>query len=99
NGDIEHTAADGNGPVNALDRALRKALERFYPVLKEVRLMDYKVRVIDAKDATAAKVRVLIRSTDGRDSWTTVGVSTNIIEASLMALIDSIEYILLRSGR
>ncbi|NYT16194.1 MAG: citramalate synthase [Methanomassiliicoccales archaeon] len=99
NGDIEHTAADGNGPVNALDRALRKALERFYPVLKYVRLMDYKVRVIDAKDATAARVRVLIRSTDGHDSWTTVGVSTNIIEASLMALIDSIEYILLRNQR
>jgi 2-isopropylmalate synthase len=96
-GRVEHTASDGNGPVNALDRALRKALERFYPVLRDVRLVDYKVRVIDAKDATAAKVRVLIRSTDGHDSWTTVGVSTNIIEASLMALIDGIEYILLRT--
>ena len=99
NGEVEHTAADGNGPVNALDQALRKALERFYPILREVRLVDYKVRVIDAKDATAAKVRVLIRSTDGRDSWTTVGVSTNIIEASLMALIDSIEYILFLTER
>lgn len=85
--------------MNALDQALRKALERFYPILREVRLVDYKVRVIDAKDATAAKVRVLIRSTDGRDSWTTVGVSTNIIEASLMALIDSIEYILFLTER
>lgn len=97
-GTLEHTAADGNGPVNALDRALRKALERFYPVLKEVRLIDYKVRVIDGKEATAAKVRVLITSTDGSQTWTTIGVSGNIIEASLMALIDSIEYKLMRSG-
>jgi 2-isopropylmalate synthase len=98
NGVMEHTAADGNGPVNALDRAVRKALMRFYPVLAEVRLTDYKVRVIDGKDATAAKVRVLIRSTDGRTSWTTIGVSGNIIEASLMALLDSIEYKLMKSG-
>ncbi|MHC1708882.1 MAG: citramalate synthase [Methanomassiliicoccales archaeon] len=97
-GTMEHTAADGNGPVNALDRALRKALERFYPVLKEVRLIDYKVRVIDGKEATAAKVRVLITSTDGNQTWTTIGVSGNIIEASLMALIDSIEYKLMRAG-
>jgi 2-isopropylmalate synthase len=97
-GTVEHTAADGNGPVNALDRALRKALLRFYPVLAEVRLVDYKVRVIDGKDATAAKVRVLIRSTDGKHSWTTVGVSGNIIEASLMALLDSIEYKLMKEG-
>jgi 2-isopropylmalate synthase len=98
NGNVEHTAADGNGPVNALDRALRKALTKFYPILSEVRLIDYKVRVIDGKDATAAKVRVLIRSTDGRSSWTTIGVSGNIIEASLMALMDSIEYKLMKSG-
>ncbi|MCX6650400.1 MAG: citramalate synthase [Methanomassiliicoccales archaeon] len=97
-GTVEHTAADGNGPVNALDRALRKALERFYPVLKEVRLIDYKVRVIDGKEATAAKVRVLISSTDGTHTWTTIGVSENIIEASLMALIDSIEYKLMKAG-
>ncbi len=97
-GTVEHTAADGNGPVNALDRALRKALLRFYPVLAEVRLIDYKVRVIDGKDATAAKVRVLIRSTDGKHSWTTIGVSGNIIEASLMALLDSIEYKLMKEG-
>jgi len=97
-GTLEHTAADGNGPVNALDRALRKALERFYPVLSEVRLIDYKVRVIDGKEATAAKVRVLISSTDGSQTWTTIGVSGNIIEASLMALIDSIEYKLMKAG-
>lgn len=95
-GMMEHTAANGNGPVNALDRAVRKALERFYPQLKEVRLADYKVRVIDGKDATGAKVRVLIRSTDGKETWTTVGVSTNIIEASLAALLDSMEYKLLK---
>lgn len=95
-GMMEHTAANGNGPVNALDRAVRKALERFYPQLREVRLADYKVRVIDGKDATGAKVRVLIRSTDGKETWTTVGVSTNIIEASLAALLDSMEYKLLK---
>jgi 2-isopropylmalate synthase len=94
-GDVEHTAAEGNGPVNALDRALRKALTRFFPEIREMRLIDYKVRVIDTKLATAAKVRVLIKSTDGNKTWTTIGVSTNIIEASLMALLDSIEYKLL----
>ena len=97
NGVVEHTASDGNGPVNALDRALRKALERFYPEIKDIRLIDYKVRVIDGKAATEATVRVLIRSTDGAMTWTTVGVSENIIEASLMALIDSLEYKLLKS--
>ncbi|MCU0861779.1 MAG: citramalate synthase [Methanomassiliicoccales archaeon] len=97
NGVVEHTASDGNGPVNALDKALRKALERFYPQIKHIRLIDYKVRVIDAKEATGATVRVLIRSTDGVMTWTTVGVSENIIEASLMALIDSMEYKLLKS--
>ncbi len=97
-GTMEHTAANGNGPVNALDRAVRKALERFYPELRNVRLADYKVRVIDGKDATGAKVRVLIRSTDGTETWTTVGVSTNIIEASLAALLDSMEYKLLKAS-
>jgi len=95
-GAMEHTAAEGEGPVNALDKALRKALARFYPLLNNVRLTDYKVRVLDEKAATAAKVRVLIRSTDGKQSWTTVGVSENIIEASLLALVDSMEYILLK---
>jgi 2-isopropylmalate synthase len=95
-GNIEHTASDGDGPVNALDSALRKALARFYPVLNTIRLIDYKVRVLDEKAATAAKVRVLIRSTDGKDSWTTVGVSQNVIEASLLALVDSMEYAILK---
>ncbi len=96
-GDVEHTAADGNGPVNALDNAMRKALDRFYPSLKNIRLTDYKVRVLDEKSATAASVRVLIRTTDGKDSWATVGVSENVIEASLIALKDSLEYALLRN--
>jgi 2-isopropylmalate synthase len=90
----EVTAAEGDGPVNALDKALRKALEVFYPQLKKMRLTDYKVRVLDTSKATAAKVRVHIESTDGERVWGTVGVSTNIIEASFNALIDSIEYFL-----
>ncbi|MCT4596253.1 MAG: citramalate synthase [Vallitalea sp.] len=95
-GNIKMTAAEGDGPVNALDKALREALEMFYPELKSVYLTDYKVRVLDTKEATAAKVRVLISSTDGVNEWTTVGVSTDIIDASLIALIDSIEVKLLR---
>jgi len=91
-GTIEIAAAEGDGPVNALDGALRRALARFYPELGRVRLSDYKVRVIDGKDATAAKVRVLIESTDGQETWTTVGVSADIIEASRSALVDAIEY-------
>ncbi|MFO7295437.1 MAG: citramalate synthase [Clostridia bacterium] len=90
----EVTAAEGDGPVNALDKALRKALEVFYPQLKKMRLTDYKVRVLDTSKATAAKVRVHIESTDGEKVWGTVGVSTNIIEASWNALVDSIEYFL-----
>jgi len=88
----ELTATQGNGPVNALDKAIRKALEVFYPSLSEVHLVDYKVRVLNSDNATGAKVRVLIESTDGNNSWSCVGVSTDIIEASLIALIDSIEY-------
>lgn len=91
-GQVEHTAADGNGPVNALDGALRKALEGFYPELKQIHLIDYKVRVINPKDATEARVLVTIVSTDGKDSWTTVGVSENVIDASWHALVDSVEY-------
>lgn len=91
-GRIEHTAAEGNGPVNALDNALRKALEKFYPKLKEVRLLDYKVRVLPAGQGTASVTRVLIESGDRESRWGTVGVSDNIIEASYEALIDSIEY-------
>lgn len=98
NGQSEMTAAEGNGPVNALDSALRKALERFYPILQTVHLTDYKVRVLDSRDRTASKVRVLIESTDGKEFWTTVGVSVDIIEASLDALVASIEYKLIHSN-
>jgi 2-isopropylmalate synthase len=90
-----HTAAEGNGPVNALDNALRKALEGFYPALKEIKLIDYKVRVLNGIDGTGSQVRVLIESGDDRKAWGTVGVSPNIIEASWQALVDSLEYGLL----
>ena len=93
----EISAAEGDGPVNALDMALRKALRVFYPELDRMRLTDYKVRVLDTGRATAAKVRVHIESTDGEKVWGTVGVSTNIIEASWTALMDSIEYFLYRN--
>jgi 2-isopropylmalate synthase len=91
-----HTVANGDGPVNALDQALRNALRGFYPVLKQVRLTDYKVRILNSTTGTAAKTRVLIESTDGKDRWYTVGVNENIIEASLQALLDSIEFRLLK---
>lgn len=94
----EVVAAEGDGPVNALDKALRKALEIFYPQLKKMRLTDYKVRVLDTTQATAAKVRVHIESTDGKRVWGTVGLSTSIIEASWDALVDSIEYFLYLNG-
>ncbi|NLJ40494.1 MAG: citramalate synthase [Clostridiales bacterium] len=97
-GNEEVIAAEGDGPVNALDKALRKALEIFYPQLKKMRLTDYKVRVLDTTKATAAKVRVHIESTDGRRVWGTVGLSSNIIEASWDALVDSIEYFLYLNG-
>jgi 2-isopropylmalate synthase len=96
---VEHTAAVGNGPVNALDHALRKALEKFYPQLKEMKLLDYKVRVLAANKGTSARVRVLIESGDRTRKWGTVGVSENIIEASWQALVDSIEYKLLQDRR
>ena len=88
--------AEGDGPVHALDGALRKALQRFYPELAHIKLTDFKVRVLNAKDGTAAGVRAIVESTDGTSSWSTVGVSTNIIEASWYALVDSVEYGLLR---
>ena len=97
--EIMHTAAEGNGPVNALDDALRKALLQFYPSLMAVRLVDYKVRVVDQRAGTAAAVRVLIESTDGEHTWNTVGSSANVIEASWMALADSLEYWLLRQNQ
>ena len=91
-GEIEHTAADGDGPVNALDNALRKALLRFYPDISLIKLIDYKVRVLNEKEGTAAKVRVIIESSDGNETWSTVGVSEDIIEASFQALRDSINF-------
>ena len=91
-GEIEHTAADGDGPVNALDNALRKALLRFYPDISLIKLVDYKVRVLNEKEGTAAKVRVIIESSDGNETWSTVGVSEDIIEASFQALRDSINF-------
>jgi 2-isopropylmalate synthase len=91
-----HTVAEGDGPVNALDSALRSALVRFYPQLKDVQLTDYKVRILDTATGTAAKTRVLIESSDGKHEWGTVGASENIIEASLQALVDSMEYRLAR---
>jgi 2-isopropylmalate synthase len=95
---LEHTAADGDGPVNALDNALRKALVKFYPSLQTVKLEDFKVRVLDGRDGTGAKVRVLIESSDGLSRWGTIGVSSNIIEASWNALIDSLKYKLMKDS-
>ncbi len=94
NGDGRHTAAEGDGPVDALDKALRKALLGTYPALSKLFLEDYKVRILDSRAATRAKTRVLIESSDGNDAWHTVGVSENIITASYQALVDSIEYLL-----
>ncbi|MCX5666291.1 MAG: citramalate synthase [Candidatus Omnitrophica bacterium] len=97
--EVEHTASLGDGPVNALDSALRKALKKFYPKLAEMHLTDYKVRVLDEKEGTAARVRVLIQSQDKTDSWWTIGVSENVVEASWEALVDSIEYKLLKDSK
>lgn len=110
--EVAHRVAEGDGPVNALDSALRLALGKFFPQLKKVQLTDYKVRILDgekvepvstpgtdAQSGTASKTRVLIESTDGKDEWGTVGVSTNIIEASLQALVDSLEYGLWKKSR
>lgn len=90
------TAAEGNGPVSALDAALRKALVDVYPSIAKFQLTDYKVRILDGKHGTSAKTRVLVESTDGQNRWTTVGVSTNIIGASYQAVAEGIEYGLLR---
>ena len=88
----EHVVGEGDGPVNALDAALRKSLERFYPNIKEIHLIDYKVRIVNSKAGTAARVRVIIQSKDKTSHWGTVGVSENIVEASWQALVDSVEY-------
>ncbi|MFA5271658.1 MAG: citramalate synthase [Candidatus Omnitrophota bacterium] len=98
NNKLEHSAAEGDGPVNALDNALRKALMKFYPSLSKMHLTDFKVRVLDEKGGTAAKVRVLIESQDEKEDWSTIGLSENIIEASWQALADSVEYKLLKDS-
>ena len=98
NGISELTAAEGNGPVNALDLALRKSLERFYPEIRDVSLADFKVRILDGVNGTAAKTRVLIDSTDGHTTWGTVGLNENIIQASWEALVGSVEYALYRKN-
>jgi 2-isopropylmalate synthase len=92
----EHRVAEGDGPVNALDAALRAALVRYYRQLEHVHLTDYKVRIIDSASGTAARTRVLIESSDGVSEWGTVGVNDNIVEASLQALVDSLEYALVK---
>lgn len=97
--EMMHTAAEGNGPVNALDAALRKALLQFYPELAQVKLVDYKVRILEESVGTGSQVRVTIASSDGENEWHTVGSSTNIIEASWLALADSLEYWLIKKGR
>lgn len=98
-GETEQTAAEGDGPVNALDKALRKALVRFYPDIARVFLTDFRVRILDPEEATAAKTQVLIESSDGKSTWGTVGVSGNIIEAAWEALVDSVEYKLFEAER
>jgi 2-isopropylmalate synthase len=97
NGEVMHTAAEGNGPVNALDLALRKALLPSYPTLARVNLKDFKVRILEESTGTGSIVRVLIESTDGNEEWHTVGASSNLIEASWLALVDSLEYWLLKN--
>jgi 2-isopropylmalate synthase len=94
--EVAHTVAEGDGPVNALDSALRLALGEFFPQIKKVQLTDYKVRILDSVTGTAATTRVLVESSDGKVSWGTVGVDENIIEASLHAVLDSMEYWLLK---
>ena len=97
--ETEITAAMVNGPFNALERSARKALERFYPALSDMYLSDFKVRVLDSEQTTASIVRVLIESRDERDKWTTVGVSADILQASWIALVDSLEYKLLKDAK
>ena len=97
--EIIHTAAEGDGPVNALDMALRKALLQFYPSLSQVKLVDYKVRILEESTGTESQVRVLIESSDGVNEWHTVGGSTNIIEASWLALADGLEWWLLKQEK
>ncbi|MEM9400174.1 MAG: citramalate synthase [Verrucomicrobiota bacterium] len=97
-GVLIHTVANGDGPVNALDAALRKALSEKFPAIEKIQLFDYKVRIIDSASGTAARTRVLIESSDGKHEWGTVGVSDNVVEASWLALVDSVEYFLIKGG-
>ena len=97
--ELTFTVGEGDGPVNALDAALRKSLENFYPSIRDMHLIDYKVRVVNAREGTAARVRVIIESRDKTNIWGTVGVSENIIEASWQALVDSVEYKLNKDNR
>jgi len=99
NGHDEMATIEGHGPVEVLDRALRAALKKFYPGVADMHLSDYKVRVLDTQEGTGARVRVIIESHDQHDSWTTVGVHENVIEASWEALVDSIEYKLLKDKK
>jgi 2-isopropylmalate synthase len=99
NGQEEMATIEGHGPVEVLDRALRTALQKLYPALADMHLSDYKVRVLDTQEGTGARVRVLIESHDQHDSWNTVGVHENVIEASWEALVDSIEYKLLKDKK
>ena len=99
NGHIEHQVAEGDGPVNALDAAMRKALLPYYPKIAELTLTDYKVRIINSRAGTAAKTRVVIESGDKHERWGTIGVSENIVDASWQALADSIEYMLLKDKK
>jgi 2-isopropylmalate synthase len=96
---VQHVVGEGDGPVNALDAALRKGLKNVYPAIKDVHLIDYKVRVVNARAGTAARVRVIIESRDKTSIWGTVGVSENIIEASWLALVDSVEYKLQKDAK
>ena len=93
------SAAEGNGPVNALDKALRRAIERRFPEVHDIHLINYRVRILDEDKGTAAKTRVLIDTSDGRDNWGSVGVGVNVVEASWEALLDSISYGLMRGRR
>ena len=95
-GTVYQTAAEGNGPVNALDQSVRKGLREAYPTIDRMRLIDYKVRILDTAEGTESNVRVLIESTDGERIWNTVGSSTDVIEASWLALTDALEYYLLK---
>jgi len=97
--EISHVVAEGSGPVDAMDLAFHKALDHHFPILREIHLCDFKVRILDPESATAAKTRVLVESNHGRERWSTIGVSQNIIEASCEALKDALELPLIRAAK